>query len=361
MGKAKHFLTVGVLVVLTTFVLRFFILGPLYRLPEQGSAEAVPIDTMFDAHFWLISFLFALIMVFMIYSVVVFRRKPGDDTPGPHVHGHTGLEIAWTVVPLIIVIAFGVWGTFMLDDITSSKADEMTIRVWGQQWAWLFEYPEQGGITTPDLVIPANRPIVLEMESRDVLHSFWIPEFRVKQDMLPGRKTYLRFTATQPGEEYEVLCAEICGLQHTTMVAPVQVLAEEDFLAWADERMGGPSYAELTAVERGEIWYNEFGCNACHTISADQAMRAGPSWVGVYGSEEALDDGTAILVDDDYIRESILNPNAKIVAGYTHPSLMAGQNYETRIPDREAEILADQGVEINIIDDIIAFMQSLSE
>lgn len=358
MGKAKHFIAVTLLVIVATVVLRYFILGPIYRLPVAASAEAGPIDTMFDAHFWLISFLFALIMVIMLYAVVIFRRKPGDNEMGPYVHGNTTLEIAWTIIPTIVVLGFGVWGAVVLNDITDEKPDEMTIRVWGQQWAWLFEYPEQDGITTPELVLPLNQTVVLEMESRDVLHSFWIPEFRVKQDLLPGRKTYLRITPTELGE-YRVLCAEICGLQHAGMVADARVVDQAEFAAWADELMAAPAFAELTPEERGEIWYTEFGCLACHTLTAEANPLAGPTWAGIYGREEPLDDGTVIIVDDEYIRESIMLPNAKIVAGYGDPSLMASMGYETRIPDREAEILAAEGVEIDIIADLIAFMRTI--
>jgi cytochrome c oxidase subunit II len=360
MGKAKHYIAVTLLIIATTLVLRFFILGPIYTLPLAASAEAGPIDTMFDAHFWLISFLFALIMVFMLYAVVVFRRKPGDEEMGPYVHGHTGLEIAWTVIPTVIVIGFGIWGSVMLNDLIKPKEDEMTIRVWGQQWAWLFEYPEQGGITTPELILPLNQPILLEMESRDVLHAFWVPEFRVKQDLLPGRKTYLRITPTELGE-YSVLCAEICGLQHAGMVAPARVVDQNEFAAWVDERLSGPAFAEMTPAERGEIWYIEFGCQACHTLSESEGVRAGPTWANIYGSEVTLTDGTRLISDDDYLRESIMNPDAKIVAGYTSPSLMAAMNFETRIPDREAEILANEGLELDIIADLIAFMQTLQE
>ncbi len=354
MGKAKHYIAVTVLIIATTLVLRFFVLGPLYRLPMAASKEAGPIDVMFDAHFWLISFLFALIMVFMLYAAVVFRRKPGDDEMGPYVHGNTGLEIAWTILPTVIVIGFGVWGAVTLNELTTPNPQEMTIRVWGQQWAWLFEYPEQGDVTTPDLVLPLNQPIVLEMESRDVLHSFWIPEFRVKQDLLPGRKTYLRFTPTEPGD-YEVRCAEICGLQHAVMIAQVHVLDEAGFAAWADERMAAPAYADMTPVERGQVWYTEFGCNACHSV--DGTALAGPTWQGMYNHEAQLADGTTATVDDAYIRESIINPNLKIVAGFA--ANIMPQDFETRMAEKETAVLASEGVQLDIIADIIAYIQTI--
>ncbi len=359
MGKAKHYIAVTVLVILATLGLRG-VLFLLYRLPKSASAQAVPIDTMFNVHFWLIAFLFSLIMVFMLYSVVIFRRKEGDNEPGRHVHGHTGLEIVWTVIPILVVIGFGIWGVSVLNALTAEQPDEMTINVYGQQWYWEFEYPEQEGAKSRDLlVLPVNQNILLDMESRDVLHSFWIPEFRVKQDLVPQTTTYLRITPTEEGE-YTLRCAEICGFDHSRMLADVRVVNQSEFDAWIQERLDVPVYAELTPEERGELWYTEMGCNSCHNLTGEPGL-AGPTWQGIYGREEELNDGTTITVDDAYIRESIMDPNAKIVAGFADPSLMAGQGFETRIPEREAELLANEGIEIDIIDDLIAFMKTIEE
>jgi cytochrome c oxidase subunit 2 len=355
MRKAKHFIAVTVLVILSTIIMRFGILDVIYRLPVAASWEAGPIDLMFYWHFWVISFLFSLIMVLMIYSVVVFRRREGDDEPGKYIHGHTGLEITWTVIPVLFVIGFGVWGTLTLNALVAPKPDEMTIKVYGQQWAWLFEYPEQGGITTPELVLPVDQPILLEMEARDVLHSFWIPEFRVKQDLVPDTITYLRITPTKIGN-YTLRCAEICGLQHSTMLSEVRVVSQEEFAAWTDERTAVPAYAEMSPEERGEIWYTELGCSGCHSV--DGAQSAGPTWQGIMGREELLEDGTTVTIDAAYIHDSIFDPNAQIVAGF---NAIMPQNYETTITDKEAELLASEGVEISIIDDLIAFMQTLEE
>jgi cytochrome c oxidase subunit II len=358
MGKAKHYITVVALIIISTFFLRW-VLAYLYRLPIAASAQAVPIDQMFNAHFWMISFLFSLIMVFMLYAVVVFRRKEGDDEPGPYVHSNTGLEIAWTIFPVFFVIIFGYWGVTLLNALTSEQPDEMVVKVIGQQWVWQFEYPEQEGITSPELVLPIDQRIVLEMHSLDVLHSFWIPEFRVKQDLIPDTITNLRITPSRLGE-YKLLCAEICGLNHSKMTAAVRVVSRSEFDAWVQEKLNTPAYADMTPQERGEIWYTELGCVGCHNITGDPGG-AGPTWKGIYGRQEQLLDGTTITVDDAYIHESIMNANAKIVAGYAEPSIMAAQGYDTRIPERAAEILANEGVEIDIIGDLIAFMQTLNE
>lgn len=356
MGKAKHYIAVTILTIFFTFVIRGILIY-LYRLPVAASAQAVPIDTMFNAHFWLISFLFSLIMVFMLYSVVVFKRKEGDDEPGPYVHGHTGLEILWTVIPVIVVLGFGYWGVIMLNALTAENPDEMTIKVYGQQWSWQFEYPEQEDVTSPTLVLPIDQPILLDMESRDVLHSFWIPEFRVKEDLIPDTTTHLRITPTKLGD-YKVRCAEICGFDHANMLADVSVVSQTDFDAWIAERLDVPAYGDMTEAERGEIWHTDFGCAGCHNVTGDPGG-AGPTWLGAYGNEELLTDGTTITVDDAYIRKSILDPNAQIVSGFNEGIMP--QNYDERISTKEAEILASEGIEIDIIADLISFMRTLEE
>lgn len=357
MRRFKHAIVVTLLVAVSTVGL-YFLLRAMLQLPVEASAEASAIDVMFTAHFWMIALLFSLIMVIMLYSAFVFRRRPGDDEDGPHVHGNTALEIGWTIIPTFIVIGFGVWGAVVLNDITAENPGEMTVEVTGQQWNWVFAYPEQGDFPSGELVLPVDQPILLEMNSNDVLHSFWIPEFRVKQDLVPGRTTSLRFTPVQLGE-YKVRCAEICGLQHADMLAPVRVVSQEEFDAWVEEKSALPSFAEMTPEERGAFWYSAegFGCIGCHSL--DGSAGAGPTWLGIIGRQEELTDGTAVTADEEYITNSILYPNDQIVAGY-QPNVMP-QNYVDQFAEREAEILANEGVEIDIIADLIAFMRTLEE
>ncbi|MCA9936483.1 MAG: cytochrome c oxidase subunit II [Ardenticatenaceae bacterium] len=356
MGKYKHFIIVAVLVVLTTLGLKFLVFGPMFQLPVQASEQGVSIDTMFEGHFWMISFLFALIMVLVFYSAVVFRRKPGDETDGPHVHGNTALEIIWTVVPVFAVVGFGIWGGVTLKQLLSPVPDEMTIKVTGRQWAWSFQYPEYEDINSAELVLLKDQPVVLELSSSDVLHSFWVPEFRVKQDAVPGRTTTLRITPTMAGE-YKVRCAEICGFDHANMLAPVRVLEQAEFTAWADERMNAPKFGEMTPEERGALWYSNegFACEGCHTI--DGTAATAPSWLSVYGRSEQLTDGTTVTVDDAYIRQSILDPQSQIVAGFEAVQMPA--DFGDQFSAKQAEIAATEGVEIDIINDIIAYMQTL--
>lgn len=349
--NSTHLLIVAVLIVVTSVGL-YFLLDAIYQLPIAASAEAVPIDQLFDAHFIMIAFLFSLIMVFMIYSVFTFRRKPGDDTDGVHFHGHTGLEIGWTIVPLITVIGFGLWGAIVLSDITGVEDNEMVVNVTGRQWSWVFSYPDYENVgNSPEMILPVNRTIRLRMNSNDVLHSFWVPEFRVKQDLVPGMETTLRITPTEIGE-YRLRCAEICGFDHAYMQATVRVVSQADFDAWTASFEG--ALASLTQEERGGKWAVDFGCVACH--SSDGSEMIGPTWAGLFGRTETLEDGTTVTVDEAYIHQSILNPGSQIVSGFANamPAI-----YEEQFTVAEEEF-AGQGLEIHIIEDLIAYIKTLS-
>ncbi len=352
--NVRHLLTVAFLVIVGA-VITYFVLTAVYQLPVAASAEAGPIDQLFNIQFVLISFLFALIMVFMLYSVVVFRRKPGDEE-GPDVRGHTVLEITWTILPLILVIALGVFAAFMLADITEAKPDEMDVRVRGVQWSWLFSYPDYEEIgSTANLVLPVDQPIRFLMTTDDVLHSFWVPEFRVKQDLVPGSETVLRLTPNREGT-YTVACAEICGFDHTRMTAEVEVVSRNEFERWIAEQTTSLPLGEMSPVERGQLWAAEFGCTSCHSI--DGSVGVGPTWLGLNGKSEVLVDGSTIVVDADYIRKSILNPSIQLVDGYADSMQ---KDFEERIFSREAEVQERQQIELDIIADLIDYIESLDE
>ena len=158
------------------------------------------------------------------------RSRPGDTEDGPGIQGHNGLEAIWTLVPLAIVIALSVYGAIVLGDITRAAPQEMEVKVVSSQWSWQFEYPQYGA-SAPELFLPVNRPAVFKLNSVDVVHSFWVPEFRVKQDAVPGMETVLRITPTREGD-YILECAELCGLLHAYMTAPVRVVGEQAFQEW---------------------------------------------------------------------------------------------------------------------------------
>jgi len=352
--NGKHLLAVAILVVLGS-VVTYFVLTAVYQLPVAASEEAGPIDQLFNIQFILISFLFALIIVFMLYSAVVFRRKTGDEQ-GADFHSHTVLEIAWTIIPLIIVIALGIFSAVMLASITEAKPDEMTVEVRGRQWSWVFSYPEHEEIGfSPRLVLPVDQPIRLRMTADDVLHSFWVPEFRVKQDLVPGQITELRITPDLEGT-YKVRCAEICGLDHSTMLAEVEVVSQAEFDQWIADQTPLLPLDEMSDIERGKQWVVELGCSSCHSV--DGAVGAGPTWLGLFGRSENLVDGSTITVDGDYIRKSILNPSIQLVDGYADSM---PKDLGDRIAAREAEISERQSFELDIVADLIAYIESLTE
>lgn len=307
----RHFLIVGILVLVLS-VLVYFGLDALEILPASASAQAETIDWLFNLEVIAISFLFSLIVVPMIYSLIVFRRKKGEEGEGEHIEGNTKLEIAWTIIPLIIVLALAYLGAWSLGDALAVDPQAMVVEVTAFQWNWKFYYPDYG-ITTNELYLPVDKQVLLEMKSQDVIHSFWVPEFRLKQDIVPGQVTELRITPTELGD-YVLRCAELCGTSHAYMNTPVVVIDEIDFSGWVDEQIAlipddpGPN------ADRGELIANQNGCFACHSV--DGSNLVGPTWRGLYGSEVELNDGSVVIADDDFITESILEPNAKIVAGY---------------------------------------------
>jgi cytochrome c oxidase subunit II len=204
-------------------------------LPDQASMQASFIDGLFTIHFYAIIILFALIVGLMVFSMVVFRRKPGDTSDAAHIEGSTSLEVIWTVVPLIAVFIIAFIGADVLGAVERPEPRPLEVRVVSSQWAWSFEYPDYG-IISPELVLPVDRQALLLLSSRDVIHSFWVPEFRVKQDALPGGEEMvrpLRITPTQTGN-YKVLCAELCGLGHAEMWADVRIVTQDEFDEWVN-------------------------------------------------------------------------------------------------------------------------------
>ena len=232
-----HFVIVGILVILMT-VLTYFGLDALglaqQMHPVAASAQAVPIDQLWHWEVMVISFLFALIVVPIIYSLVAFRQKKGELKDGLHIEGNTNLEIAWTVVPLLIVVVFAYLGAYSLGEVRRVDPNAMVINVKGQQFSWTFEYPEYGFITT-ELYLPVDRQVVLKMESADVIHSFWVPQLAGKTDLIPGRTNRMWLEAAEAGT-YHGQCAEFCGLGHALMRFTVEAQTQADFDAWVNEQ-----------------------------------------------------------------------------------------------------------------------------
>jgi cytochrome c oxidase subunit 2 len=304
----KHFIIVSIIVVLGTFLV-YFCLISLGLLPQQASLQAVPIDKLFNIHLWLISFLFSLIVGILLYSLVVFRRREGETGDGAYITGNTGLEALWTLIPLIAVIFLAYIGALSLAEVQRIDPSARVIKVIAGQWFWKFQYPDYG-FSSDKLYLPVNQQVDLQMTSQDVIHSFWVPEFRVKQDLVPGRTTDLRITPTIIGQ-YKVRCSELCGANHAYMEGAVNVVSQGDFEKWANQQK---SAAPVDPVLRGQQLAQQYGCANCHSI--DGSKKIGPTWKGVPDSKILLSDGSSAIADKNYLTTSIVNPNYQIVAGF---------------------------------------------
>jgi cytochrome c oxidase subunit 2 len=306
-------------------------------MPVQASAQAVSVDWLWNLQVIVISFLFALIIVPLLYSLFVFRRRKGDDSDGEHIVGNTPLEIAWTVIPLFVVLGFAYLGAYSLGETRRVDPQAMQINVTAQQFAFSFEYPEYG-VVSQELYLPVGKQVHLNMTSTDVIHSFWVPEFRIKQDIVPGIKTEYRITPTMQGS-YKVRCAELCGASHAYMLAPVEVVSQDRFESWVGERQVEALAAAETPEGRGAALVSQNACSACHSI--DGSASQGPTWLGLYGSLVSLAGGATVTADDAFIKESILQPQATIVSGFETVLMPAYQFTDEQIAD------------------IIAYMQTL--
>jgi cytochrome c oxidase subunit 2 len=285
-------------------------------LPEAAAVQATSIDALFDIQWMAMSFLFSLIVVPLFYSLAVFRRRKGDDSDAKHNEGNTTLEVTWTIIPLIAVLGLSVLGSRSLAETRRVDPGAMEIKISGFQWAWKFSYPEYSNVSTDTLYMPIDRQAVLRMTSLDVIHSFWVPEFRLKQDLVPGEETSIRVTPDHLGD-YHVRCAELCGTSHTYMEALVVVMPEDEFDQTLSRLEAEALEAEQSGVPdagRGQNLYETSGCKACHTT--DGAPSIGPTWRGLYGSTVTLNDGSQVTADDAYLTESIRDPNSQIVEGF---------------------------------------------
>lgn len=226
----------------------------------QGSAEAAPIDTLLDVMIVLSSFVFSVVMVMMGFAIWKYRAKPGDESDGEPIHGNTRLEIIWTLIPTVIVIFAGVYATIVLSDIEAEASDSMRVDVTAQQFAWRFDYPDSGKTST-ELHAPAGTQLVLHLQALDVLHSFWVPEWRIKRDLVPGASiegdesdddidNVVRVTPTVEGT-YSVVCTELCGLGHSTMRATAVTESPEEFEAWLAEQKDIPEGNVSTGAAGG--------------------------------------------------------------------------------------------------------------
>ena len=301
--------------------------------PEQASVQAGQVDAVYFFMVAVTAFFSLLIAGLIVFFAVKYRRRE-DDGIGVAIHGSLTLELLWTFVPLGIVMVMFVWGAKVFFDLYRPPAGAMEIFVVGKQWMWKVQHME-GQREINELHVPVGRPVKLIMGSEDVLHSYYIPAFRVKADVIPGRYNTMWFTANKPGQ-YHLFCAEYCGTRHSGMIGRIIAMEPPDFQEW----LSGGRAAD-SPVAAGAKLFQDLVCNTCHT---GDTQGRGPVLNGVYGKPVQLQGGGTVIADDAYIRESIMNPQAKIVAGF-QPAMPTFQGLVT-----EEQLLQ-----------LIAYVRSLSQ
>ena len=274
-------------------------------VPEQASTLAGDVDALTFFLVAMSTFFTVLIALMVVVFSIRYRRRSPNQV-GSSFDNSTLLEMTWTIIPLLIVLGTFYWGAKIYFKIYRPPADAVEYYVTGKQWMWKTQHPT-GQREINELHVPLGRPVKLLMTSEDVIHSFFVPAFRIKTDVIPGRYTTMWFTPTKTGR-FHLFCAEYCGAEHSRMIGWITVMEPEEYQAWL---AGGPPPA--SPVEAGTQLFTQLGCATCHK---DAPGALGPSLAGIFGHEVQLASGESVVVDEAYIRESILNPAAKVVAGF---------------------------------------------
>ena len=282
--------------------------GSSFWFPPSGTQMATEIDGLFYFILGLCIAFFVLIVGVMVGFVIIYRRRPGYARKFAPDH-NSSLEIIWSVIPAVLVALIFFQGFVGYLDMRTPPAETYQIKVVAKKWSWAFQYPN--GYIDGELHVPVDRAVKLTMTSDDVIHSLYVPAFRLKMDLVPGRYSSMWFEANRTGV-FPLLCAEYCGTKHSDMLSQVVVHASGEFERWLDQASN--LMATLPPAEAGKILYNRRGCAQCHSV--DGTARTGPSFLGTFGSSQQLVDGTKVDIDENYIRESILEPMAKVRAGY---------------------------------------------
>src|SRR3954454_18787831 len=246
--------------------------------PSQGAKSAHKVDTLYDVLLIASVPIFVLVMTVAIYSVLKFRARPGDMRDGAPIHGNTRLEIFWVTVPFLMVTGLAIYGWVTLNDLEAKQPNALNVNVTGRQFTWSFEYPDQGKVTSTELVRPKDRPVHFKIHTKDAIRSFWVPEFRLKSDAVPGMTTKVRLTPDKIGH-YQVVCAELCGLGHATMRTPVRVVRQTAFNAWVKKQQGGATSGPAKKKADGKQVFMSGNCGSCHALAdAGASGTVGPKF-----------------------------------------------------------------------------------
>jgi cytochrome c oxidase subunit 2 len=285
-------------------------------LPDWAGKEGQRIGFVFWFTIIICIGIFTLVAAVSVFSLWKFRAPPEDDSDGPPIHGHTGLEIAWTAVPALLVTAISIVSAVILAQNSNAGSKPLVVKVVGQQFAWFFTYPD--GKTYGQLRLPVDRHVELQITSKDVIHSFWVPEFAQKQDAVPGAINKLVVTPTRVGD-FHVICTELCGLGHALMRTAAIVMPQKEFAAWQKQggqagggAAGGGGAGGGGAAGDGAATFTSAGCSACHTFKpAGSNAQVGPDLDNL--TEAAQKAGKPL---EDFVRESIVDPAAYLAPGY---------------------------------------------
>jgi len=282
----------------------FLLLADLQLFPVAASEQAGPIDSLY----WFLTIVSAVMTLLIFVAVIAFAWKyqKREGVRPVQIEGSTKLELTWSILPFLIMLIMFWWGARIYFSAQNPPKDAMEIFVTGKQWMWKVQYPD-GSREINQLHVPVGQPVKLTMASEDVIHSFSIPAFRVRHDVVPGHYDNLWFTATKPGR-YHLFCTEYCGNQHAGMIGWVDVMEQREYAKWAGGSGGGGDL-----VTQGQQLFVQNGCSTCHLL--DQQGRC-PNLRNLYKKPVQLNDGKTVVADDSYLRESILEPNAKIVSGF---------------------------------------------
>lgn len=286
-------------------------------IPEQAGSLSAQVDHIYIFMLAVSLFFTVLVVALVIIFSIQYRKR--DERMPEAIHGNLALELTWTGIPLLLTLFMFGWGTYVYFQQVRIPDNAKEIFVVGKQWMWKIQHGE-GPREMNELHVPINQPIKLTMTSEDVLHSFYIPAFRVKQDTVPGRYTFMWFKAIKPGK-YRLFCAEYCGTKHSEMGGWIYAMEPADYQKWLDERIEKPATSAAvptsipteTPLVRGEKLFTELKCITCHSAHSG-AM--GPNLTDLFGKEVSFENGSTVKADETYIRESILNPSEKIVKGY---------------------------------------------
>ncbi len=275
-------------------------------MPVQGTEIAKQVDQLYVFLLWASFVSCVLVIGGFIYFSFKYKRQSDNDKTAYITHNNV-LEFTWSFIPFLIFMGVFGWGWWVYSNMRSAPKDALEVQVIGQKWDWAFLY-KSGKSSPAELVVPVNTPIKLVMTSRDVIHSFFVPAFRIKQDVVPGRYTSLWFNAKKEGN-FQVFCTEYCGDQHSAMLAKVRVVSSEQYSEW----LQNDPYKGLSMLDIGQKVYS-VRCIACHSTTDQKGV--GPGFAGLFGKERKFEGGAVAVADENYIRESILNPNAKVLETY---------------------------------------------